>query len=54
MTIFSPFGKTEGEKKHQERGNRSCALTSMSVSSLIKHKHGIINLEDIRGVPTLA
>ena len=46
MTIFSPFWKTE--KKMRAKENKICALTSMSVSSLIKHKHGIVNLEDMR------
>lgn len=57
MTIFSPFRKTEQKKKKKKQGekeSRSCALTSMSVSRLIKHKHGIINLEDISEVLTLA
>lgn len=37
-----------------DKENRSYALTSMSVSSLIKHKHGIIHLEDIKEELTLA
>lgn len=50
------FRKAERGKKRRNlrEKSRSCALTSMSVSSLIKHKHGIIDLEDTREVLTLA
>lgn len=51
MTIFSAFRKTEQEKK---KGKGEQTLTSMSVSSLIKHKHGVINLQDRREALMLA
>lgn len=65
MTIFSPFSerrsrnKNKIEKKRGGRGRRVAgrrwrALTSMSVSGLVKHEHGVINLKDTRAAAELA
>lgn len=51
--------KNRMEKKERGRsgrvaGRRGRALTSMSVSGLVKHEHGVINLKDTRAAAGLA
>lgn len=46
--------KKRGGRGRRVAGRRRRALTSMSVSGLVKHEHGVINLKDTKAAAALA